>query len=329
MRQISIVQPAAALAACLALAACGGSGSSGDDIGARINEPPADSPTGTLSVALIDAPRWDVEAIWLDIVGINVKPSDDEPAHEWDFDPALEVDLLSLTADNAQLLLDNAALPAGEYAWIELEVDATFDESTEDSYVVDRSGGEVELRVPSGSVRLVSGFTITANRETSFLIDWDVRQGLVRPPGQDDRFMLRPAFRIIDMTEFGTLDGTVAMDLITPATEGNMCNADSVDDQNPDVGNVVYVFAGSGATPDDIDGIDEGTDPNVDPVATIEVEQDISGDYVYSTILTPGLYTVAFTCQGGLDDPGDDDELLFSDPVDIEVLAEDTETADF
>ena len=54
------------------------------------------------------------------------------------------------------------------------------------------------------------------------------------------------------------------------------------DDPNLDIGNAVYVFAGSNITPDDIDGVDP------DPVAVIPVEPNSIGDYVYHTVIAPG-----------------------------------------
>jgi hypothetical protein len=293
--------------------------------------------TGTLTIGLIDSPRFDVDQIWVELDSMAIKPEDGE-AIEFDFDPNITIDLLTLDADNAELLLDGAVVPAGKYNWIRFDVNAEFDGNL-DSWVREIDGGmqelQVELRVPSGDLRLVSGFTVTANQETSFLIDWDARKGLVKPPGQPG-FMLRPAFRIIDMTAFGTLSGMVAMDLITPATEDNLCDADGED---PDIGNIVYVFEGHGATPDDIDGIEADTDPNLDPVATIEVSQK-EADYVYSAILSPGDYTVAFTCQGGLDDPEADEldlvtepapdpGMLFTEGVDITIEADAETVVDF
>ena len=314
----------AALAA-IALAVAGCSGSSSSSVGS--NNAAAGSGTGTLGLYLTDAPRTDVAEIWVEIDAINVKPAGSGPALEFDLDPDLSVELLGLTPDSAATLLDDVDVPAGQYDWIELVVNAEFD-NIPDSYVIeDVGGGQVELRVPSGSVRLVSGFTITADRATRFMIDWNARKGLVHPPGQPG-YMLKPAFRIIDMTEYGRLSGTVAMDLITPETADNQCNADSPA-ADPDVGNVVYIYLDNGAVPDDIDGIDSMTDPNLDPVATADVSQDSSGNYTYSTILTPGLYTVAFTCQGGLDDPAADDAILFTPGADIEIVTDEETVVDF
>lgn len=271
---------------------------------------------GTLSVALMDAPATNVTQIVVEIAQLNVKPEDGD-ALEFPIDPPLQVDLLTLDANNSATLLDGAVVPAQHYNWMELVLNAAFDGDL-DSYVVTTTGGmeeieiQEELRVPSGSVRLVSGFWVTDNQETSFMIDWDMRHGLVDPPGQPG-FMLRPAFRIIDMTAFGTLSGTIA---IATVTDDAACGDD---DPDLDVGNVVYIFAGFDVEPDDID-MEDGDD--AEPVATVDAAPNEMGDYVYETILTPGDYTVAFTCQAGLDDPETDDEVQFSDPVNATIVAD-------
>ncbi|MBN1239812.1 MAG: DUF4382 domain-containing protein [Gammaproteobacteria bacterium] len=286
--------------------------------------PPANE--GTLSIGLTDAPVTDVSEIWLEITGLNIKPAGNGPALEFPFDEPRTVDLLQLTPDNAEWLLDGETVPAGEYNWLELELNAEFD-SINDSYVVTTAGGEEELRVPSDSLRLVSGFTVTADQETAFLIDWDARLGLVGPPGQPG-YMLRPAFRIVDMTEYGTLSGVVDTALVVDP-------ACAVDDQNGDLdtGNVVYIYEGPGAVAEDID--EDGAEPG--PVATAAVEQGTNGDYAYSTILSPGDYSVAFTCLAGHDDPLVDDPtdpaeegaVVFTDTADVTINNEEEATVDF
>ena len=290
----------------LSLSACSGGGGSGST-----------SQDGTLSIGLIDAPATDVTQIWVEIAQVNIKPQGSGPALEFPLEPNLQVDLLTLDVDNAEMLLDSETVPAGAYNWLELVVNADFDGEF-DSYVVTSMGGmeelvleDVELQVPSGSLRLVSGFTVTANQETSFYIDWDMRRGLVAPPGRPG-YMLRPAFRIVDMTEFGTLSGTIALAAIT----GDPSCAD--DDADLDVGNVVYIFEGLDVMPDDIDAAD------AEPVATAVATPNDVGDYVYETILSPGDYTVAFTCQAGNDDPDIDDDIAFAAPSSFTLGADDT-----
>src|SRR5512143_3410335 len=107
-----------------------------------------------------------------------------------------------------------------------------------------------------------------------------MRQGLVYPPGQQ-RYFLKPAFRMIDVTAYGALEGTIAAAVFGTNLDPTMnaCAKDSATDL--DVGNVVYVFAGAGATPDDIDGTG-------DPVATVTATRKDNGDYFYHTLLAPG-----------------------------------------
>jgi hypothetical protein len=271
--------------------------------------------TGTLSLAIMDAPVHDATQIWVTFTGVSLKPQGNGPAIDIDFAAPVQLDLLSLNLDNAETLLAAHVVPAGHYNWLDLHVSATHD-GTFDSFAVLQNGGveEVEVEVPSGSVRLVSGLTITANQETSFLIDWNLHEGLNDPVGREGLF-LRPALRIIDMTDFGTLTGTVAMPLVTA---GGCAN-----DLNLDIGNSVYIYAGIGVTPDDFDAVAP------EPVATTAVVQSQTGEYVYETLLSPGDYTVAFTCQAMNDLPDSSQDIAFVQPTAATIVDGQTRTIDF
>jgi hypothetical protein len=288
----------------LGLIVAGCSGGGGDEGG-----------TGTLSLAVMDAPVYDVSEIWVTFTGVSLKPQGNGPAIDIDFPAPVQVDLLSLNADNAETLLDSHTLPAGQYNWLDLHVNADHD-GVMDSFARFQTGGveEIEVEVPSGSLRLVSGLTITANQETSFLIDWNLHKGLNDPVGQSGLF-LRPALRVIDMTQFGTLGGTVATPLVTAAGCAN--------DLNLDIGNAVYIYAGAGTAPDDFDAVDP------EPVATTAVTQNQIGDYVYETLLSPGTYTVAFTCQAMADLPDTSEGIAFVQPADAVIADGQTVTVDF
>ena len=91
------------------------------------------------------------------------------------------------------------------------------------------------------------------------LFDWDMRKGLVYPPGQG-QYLLKPAFRMLDVTAYGVLQGTIAATTVGTSLDPATNNCASDDNVDLTVGNVVYVFEGS-VTPDDVDGTD-------DPVAT-------------------------------------------------------------
>jgi uncharacterized protein DUF4382 len=297
LKRVNIGRAAAAVA--IVLSGCSGGGGGSSD--------------GSLSVAVMDAPVDGVAHVYLQFTGFSLKPQGNGPAIDINLSAPVTVDLLSLTADNTKTLLASHSVPAGAYNWLDLHVNATLD-GTLDSYVVLQTGGTVELEVPSGELRLVSGLTITADQETSFLIDWDLHQGLTNPVGQAGMF-LRPALRVIDMTQYGTLKGTVATTQVMAAG----CTGDV----NLDTGNAVYIYSGLNVTPDDIDG----TAP--DPVATAAVKLSSTGTYSYKTILSPGDYTVAFTCQAKNDDPTTNDQIAFVHPTNVSIVNGQTVSADF
>ncbi len=254
----------------------------------------------------MDAPVDGVTAVHVRITSMWIKPTGGPAVQLALTNTPLDVNLLELTDTNAAILINEAVIEPGSYEWLAMDVAA--ERGVRDSYVLTETGGEeeIELRVPSGRVRLVSGFEVPANQGVRLLFDWDMRQGLVYPPGQG-QYLLKPAFRMLDVTAYGVLQGTIAAATVgtslDPAT--NNCAAD--DKLDLKVGNVVYVFSGS-VTPDDVDGTD-------DAVATIEATQKPAGDYVYRTLVNPGTYTVAFTCEGGNDDPEAADEITFLNPV--------------
>ncbi len=294
----------AALAAIGVVAGCSSGG--GDSGGDR----------ATLDVSLMDAPVDGLTEVRVQITALWLKPAGAGPAIELPLtatSPTL--DLLTLGETNAALLVDDATIEPGEYEWLAMDVNAEFD-GIYDSYVMTAVGGQEELRVPSGRVRLVSGFTVGPSQAVRLLFDWDLRRGLVGPPGQPG-YLLKPAFRVIDVTEYGALRGSVA-----DATIGSdpTCVTDDIDVR---VGNVVYVFEGAGVVPDDID------EAGVEPLATVAVTQDDQGAYVYRTILAPGPYTVAFTCVAVNDDPDADDVLEFSEAADVMVAADVASVVDF
>jgi hypothetical protein len=279
------------------------------------------SNTTSLSVSLMDAPVDDVKEVHVQIAAMWLKPSDGQ-AFELPLEGApVTVDLLSLTEDNAAVLVDNAAIEAGTYEWLAMDINGQID-TVFDSFVVTDTEAmmEIEIFVPSGRLRLVDGFEAENNQALQLVFDWDMRKGLVNPPGLGG-YILKPAFRIIDLTAYGSLHGSIPVTTVT--TELNECNADN-EIEDFDVGNVVYVFEGIDTDVDDIDG----NDP--EPLATVEaILNDASTDYEYSTWLPYGDYTVAFTCQAandlaesdelGNDNPDDDSVSFFQPAVNVTI----------
>ena len=322
------------------VSACGGGGGGGDSVGA-------------MNVAVTDAPVDGVAEVWVEFYAVTLKPSgddekcvpdtddpeiqpiiEDELAAEcaegqggqltYTFDTPRSINLKALTDGRIELLLDED-VPAGRYNWMKLHVNADFD-GIYDSYVVVDGGGMVELRVPPDRLKLGNHFTVTAGGESGFVIDWNLRMGLTDPTGQPG-YKLQPSLRITDMNEYGSIEGQVSANLLPPT------NGDCTSDEATSEGNVVYIYTGNDVLPDDVDNIEP------DPLVTADVKLNIdSGEYEYrATFLSPGPYTVAFTCQGRDDVMPDfeqpnlpvDDALIFTDGVNVEVEDGVTKTVSF
>lgn len=298
------------------LAACGGGSSS-----TTTNQ-------GTLTIGITDAPADNAEQVWVRFTGITLKPAGGEQI-VFPFQDPLDIDLASLTDGNSVALLNDAEVDAGAYEWIRFDVDAELDGNFEYSYVVTNDGGSMgmeDLSVPSDRMRLVTGFVVTESQNTNFMIDVDLRKWLTNPVGQDGWF-LRPALRMVDMTEYGSIRGTVdpalTMDDVDEPEETQCAN-----DAMTDAGNVVYVYEGFDVGPTDIDTTDDDDMPNVDPITTANATMDpeTNGLLSYTVpFLSPGDYTVAFTCQGLNEDPEAADGLVLVGAANVEVIdGEDT-----
>jgi len=167
-----------------------------------------------------------------------------------------------------------------------------------DSYITLEEGGDqFSLYIPSGSntgLKLNRPFTITAGGQAHFVIDFDLRKSIHNPGNNSNDYMMRPTLRILDMTEVGTISGTIE----AAAIDVESC-ADGDGDNDPD-GLAVYLYTGIGTevTPDD-----EGspTSPLTSTVPVYNADTD-SYDYQLSFLLA-GDYTVALTCDADEDDP--------------------------
>src|SRR5262245_42876479 len=293
-KKIRRVAPALAT---LGLVACSGGG--GDS--------PAPTGPSKISVSLMDAPVDGVTAVYVKITSMWIKPQGGGPAVQLPLTTTpMTVNLMELTDKNAAILINEAVIEPGSYEWLAMDVAA--ERNVRDSYVMTEAGGEeeIELRVPSNRVRLVGGFEVPPNQSLKLLFDWDMRKGLVNPPGQH-QYMLKPAFRMLDVTAYGVLQGTIAAATVGTSLDPAVNNCASDDKVDLNLGNVVYVFEGD-VKPDDVDGTG-------DPVATVNATRNAAGDYVYRTLLEPGTYTVVFSCEAGNDDPEAEDDIAFFNPV--------------
>ena len=194
-----------------ALAGCGGGSSDG-----------MQAKTGTLRLGITDAPVDQADAVVVQFTGVELKPMGGA-AFSRDFPAPKTLDVLALQGTARALLLDGESVPAGEYEWMRLKVNA--DPAVRDSFVT-IGGQECEMRIPSGAetgLKLVRGFTVGVGTVTDFTIDFDLRKSVVQPPGQradagtcnGQVYLLKPALRMVDNLQVGAITGTIDSSLLS------------------------------------------------------------------------------------------------------------------
>ena len=265
-----------------ALGACSGGSNSND---------------GSISVSMMDRTIDGISELNITVTEFWVKPQGNGPAFQLDMvETPVTVNLLELSADDPAVFIDRANIPAGRYNWLEMKIDDS-DSSLANAITKDGRMEPVDIDVPSDRVRLINNFEVESNDSVRLLFDWDARKGLTEAVGRQV-FILKPVIRVLDVEEFGSVEGEISSATII-APENN-CNADSDVDMNYEVGNVVYIFEGS---------VDPGEIGVVEPYTTVEArDEDNDGDYEYRAVLMPGTFTLAATCQAG-NDTDEDDEL--------------------
>ncbi|HSD75229.1 MAG TPA: DUF4382 domain-containing protein [Steroidobacteraceae bacterium] len=302
----SVLRAGLGVGLCTAIAACGGGGSGEGD--------------GRLSLSVTDAPIDHATSVVVQFSGVAFKREGMSPETVEDLDPSpRQIDLLQFQDGRAAVLLDNVVLPAGRYEWLRLIVDN--EPNVRDSFLMLDTGAECELRVPSGAqsgLKLNRGFTLPAGGSVVLTVDFDLHKSIHAPPGQSgsgldctQAFLLRPTLRLVDNANVGAIAGQVDPALVTT-----------------DCLPKVYVFEGSGVTPDDVEE-STPTTPDVDPVLVARVSAP-SGttQYQYRASFVPaGAYTLAFSC--GDDDPTADETLTFSAPQNATVQSNLITTVDF
>ncbi len=265
--------------------------------------------TGSLSLDVTDAPVDSLDKVQVSFTGVTLKPRDGDRV-EIELEDEITVDMLELQEGNAANLFSDEEVPAGEYNWILLEL------NQDNMFVVESdTGGEVDLRVPSGDqqgLRLVSGFTVPQGGEANFTIDFDLRAAITDPQGQDVYF-LRPALRLVDNTEVGAIAGTVFPELISDAC---------ADESGQEYAGAVYVYEGMGVEP-----FDYSDEQSPLMSAAVNYDEDADEHNYRAAFLAEGDYTIAYTCDS--DDPEAEEALDFRGTRDVSVEANETQTENF
>lgn len=275
----------------LTLAGCGSSG------GENFSET-----YGFLSLGISDGPIHGARKVCITFTDIELKPANG-PSILLELTAPEKINLLDFQGANAMPILTSEQLPAGNYNWMRLGVDAVQGSNGgagdtrgdacdgDASYIVMEDESVHNLYVPSSSntgLKLHGGYTVPVNSTVSLTAEFDLGKSITAPPGQAPDVKLRPTIKLVNNNEVGTLTGQVANAL----AEAESCEPS------------VYVFD-DGITPN---AIEDGVDDTEDPVATAIVEpqdqpdESVQWHYTIGFLLT-GDYKAAFTCDGETFEP--------------------------
>ncbi|PXX88992.1 hypothetical protein DIT71_16805 [Marinobacter vulgaris] len=289
-----------------AVAACGGSGSSDSDS------------TGTMSLGLTDAPVTDLTEVNLNITSVEVKPAEGKSVtvqvETEDGETSLDINLLDFQGGKVVQLFERQEFPAGEYEWIRLHLgDNPYvkeDNATPDT--------EVDLFVPSGfqtGLKLQGGFIIPSGGSADFTIDFDVRKSIVNAGERgtgDSKYILKPAHRLIDNTEAGSIIGDVDYVSINQNDALVACYYEGS----------VYVYSGDIPAEELTDLNSDNLDSEEGPLLSVPVEdEDLDGIHSFKAAFLPtGEYTIAYSCQN--DDNESKETLEFHGRQTVTVVAD-------
>lgn len=255
------------------LSACGGGGGAS---------------SATMNLGITDGPVASASAVVVSFTGVELQPSGGGSPVTFNFSSPQTINLLTEQDGNEASLLSGASVPAGNYDWIRLLLNVSASGTVANSYI-EINGAQYPLVIPSGAqtgLKLVQGFTMTANQVANFTIDFMLQQSITAPPGQTSGgvqdYILKPALRLINNVQAGTISGTVALSTLQ---SNAACLAG---------------YSGSGPLPNAQVDIFSGTvtpSSSLTPVVEPQITLSTSGSYSYDQpFLLAGGYTVAVAC---------------------------------
>ena len=197
----------------LGLAACGGGGGSSGS--ANAVQPGAT--TGTLGVAMTDAPACGFDAVNVTVskVRVNGSASAADTDAGWTditLNPAKKINLLTLTNGTLETL-GQTTLPAGHYSQLRLVLDANTGGGLANS-VVPTGGSEQSLSTPSAvqsGIKLVNEFDVAAGQHVDLVLDFDACKSVVTQG--KGKYLLKPVVKVVP-TALAGIDGFVATTLL-------------------------------------------------------------------------------------------------------------------
>ena len=187
------------------LVACGGGGGGSAT-------PTTTASTGTLSVALTDAPACGFDAVNVTVnkIRVNASSTASDTDGGWTditLNPARKINLLNLT--NGVLdTLGQTPLAAGHYSQLRLVLDAN------GNTVVPTGGTEQALTTPSATqsgIKLTKEFDVAAGQQVDLVLDFDACKSVVTQG--KGRYLLKPVVKVVPTAAVG-ISGVVATALL-------------------------------------------------------------------------------------------------------------------
>jgi hypothetical protein len=176
------------LAATAILSACGGGG---------------DTPTGTLHLAMTDAPTCGFDRVDVTVQKIRVHQSSsaadaDAGWSEVVLSPPQRIDLLSLT-NGVLTELGQTTLPAGKYTQLRLVLAANDASNPLANSITPTGGAETALTTPSATqsgLKMNVDIEVAANKLADFILDFDACKSFVKI-GQSNTWILKPVITVV------------------------------------------------------------------------------------------------------------------------------------
>lgn len=285
---LRLISRSAAVLCALILTSCGGSSSNQN-----------------LSLYVADAPIDQINSANISISEVDV--TGDNGTLYFPFPLATTLNFYFLQGGLSAFLL-NVGLPEGHYTSITLHFEAA-PGTLQSNLTLIGNGNTYPLVIPAGAptkFTLPVNFIIFQNINASYTVDLNLRSSILPDTSNPNQYILRPVLYVVDNTDKGSITGTVATTLIPSGCAPT-----------------IYVYSGN-VTPTDVDvNAPPGT---VQPISSALVGLNNTTAQYNFTVgwLPPGLYTLAFTCDPGLDDPTTADNLTLSPVITATVTAQQT-----
>jgi hypothetical protein len=234
MKVLRNLMPAAAVAAALGLAACGGGSSSPGTAGGNV------APTGVVNVQLTDGPSDEFQHVWVTVKAISFHTSPNEvwtPSDatwvKYTLPAPVTIDLTTLNNGTLDSVFSGLSLPVGTYHQIRFFFAGADDGLTTSALDTDDSTGAalqwndqveylngannwaiteapLEIAYPTQGIELLGTFSVTTSSTLTLAVDFDLEHIIVPfNHGGLTYFTMKPNLAYYDMSQVAAITGQV------------------------------------------------------------------------------------------------------------------------